>query len=130
MAMMSTLDTSLASDEPHVDPSLVTVLTSGTHRFLLYRHCDAEFCWSEAYLQWMDVKAKPNKVHETVPISEISKPMMVFDAKLHWDGDTQEQWIEMRGTAHPAMSFIGTAVIKPRDAGQYDFESNIAKISN
>ena len=127
---LSTLSSTWATENPDVDPSLVTVLTSGQHRFLLYKRCGAEYCWSEAYLQWLDGKAKPLKVLRTVPISEISNPMMVFDAQLHWDSDSREQWIEMRGTAHPTMSFIGTIIVKPREAGDYIFESNVTKVAN
>jgi hypothetical protein len=108
--LMATLVTTMGEPDPAtVDASLFTVASTGLHRFLEYRACSPEHCWSQSYLQWRDTVA--DKAHVTVPVGEIGYGTAVEWARWVWDNGTAQ--LELRLQPSHGGFEPHTVILKP-----------------
>jgi hypothetical protein len=100
-----------------IDPLLHTVASTGFHRFLEYRVCSPEHCWSNAFLQWFDTDAPERGVAATVKIGELGYGTAVESARWFWSGEQPR--LEVRVVPSHGGFKPYTLIIKPGSPGQY-----------
>lgn len=103
-------------DPATVDESLFTVASTGLHRFLEYRVCSPEHCWSQTYLQWRDTVADQPKA--TVPVGEIGYGTAVEWARWVWENGTAQ--LELRLQPSHGGFEPRTVILKPGEPGKYE----------
>ena len=100
-----------------IDPSLHAVASTGAHRFLEYRVCSPEHCWSKVFLQWFDREAPERGIAAAAELSELGYGKAVESALWSWI-DEQPR-LELRVVPSHGGFEPFTLVIKPGLPGQY-----------
>ena len=109
---------SAAEIMPHaVDPTLYSATSTALHRFMEYRICSPEHCWSSAFLQWLDPASVPRKITETVKVTELQYGTGVESAEWVWV-DEQPQLEVAVVPSHGGFEPY-TLIILPGPPGEY-----------
>lgn len=114
---------SASSAEPvpaEVDASLTTVVSTGSHRFLEYRVCSPEHCWSNAYLQWYDDNSSQFAVVETTAVTEIDYGSAVASAKWVWVNEKPQLEVRVMPSHGGFEPYV--MIIIPGVPGEYSIE--------
>lgn len=113
MVLLANVETAGRRDPSSIDPELCTVVSTGYHRFLEYRVCSPEHCWSEAYLQWRS----DERILATTQISEIGYGRGVDSAVWKWSGEAPR--LELRIAPSHGGFEPYTLTILPGAEGKY-----------
>ena len=100
-----------------LDPTLATVEATANHRFVEYRVCSPEHCWSVSYLQWLADGAE-RRVLATVPIAEAGYGTSITEARWRWAG-AQQQLVLRVEPSHGGFE-PHTLTIVPKEPGKYE----------
>lgn len=112
-----------AAEVKALDPNLVRVVSTSTHRFLQYRHCSPEHCWSRCFLQWLPEKPDGGSVLASVAIEETGVgTMSVSDAR--WDWQDEKPRLVIRYSPLHLDTPETTLVIRPGAPGRYQVVSD------
>ena len=99
-----------------LDPMLHTVTATPYHRFVEYRACSPEHCWSASFLQWLD--GTPDRsVVATTKVPELSYGTGVRSAR--WVLSGKKYRLEVEVDLSHADSEPYTLVIDPGERGKY-----------
>lgn len=101
-----------------IDPLLRTVASTGYHRFLEYRLCSPEHCWSDAYLQWWDLGADTASILVTLQVKELGYGTAVVSATWRWEASEPHLEVEVN-PSHGGFEPY-TLVIIPGSPGEYE----------
>ena len=104
------------SDLTLLPPRLNTVAATPFHRFVEYRVCSPEHCWSDSFLQWFDGTGD-RSVIETAKIPELGYGTAVSSARWVLSGEKYRLEVEV-GPSHGDDEPY-TLVIEPGERGKY-----------
>lgn len=100
-----------------VDAALHTVATTGLHRFLEYRICSPEHCWSKGFLQWSKVDQEELQWEATAEIRELGYGKSVDSVR--WVPSGKAFRLEIRVSPSHSGFEPYTLVINPDSPGRY-----------
>ena len=109
-----------SAEEPvpsSIDPSLFRVSSTGFHRFLEYRVCSPEHCWSSAFLQWFDTEVPERGIAATVALPEIGYGKAVETARWLWSAEKPR--LELRVAPSHGGFEPYTFIVEPGSPGKY-----------
>jgi len=110
----------LASVAAKLHGDVSTVTSTPVNRFVEFRVCSPEHCWSESYLQWFTSDGSPRTVRSSVPIRELGYGTVVVGAR--WVFVDEKPRIEVRYAHSHADGPERTIVLRPGEAGKYSIE--------
>ena len=104
-----------------IEDSLTTVTSTAHHRFLEFKTCSLNRCWSECYLQWFDGFEPERSILATKKIKQCGKGTIVIFALWKWEGN--DAYLQIHMIPKPNETEIQTLLIKPGSAGRYKLVS-------
>lgn len=116
-ALILSTASSAEADPSAVDADLFTVVSTAHYRFLEYRVCSPEHCWSKAYLQWLDGDGSTKEVIHSIELEEIGYGSAVDAAHWVWV-DTQAELRIRIVPSHGGFEPYELLII-PGEAGKY-----------
>lgn len=87
------------------------------YRFLEFRLCSPEHCWSDSYLQWLSDDASDRRVIATIRVRELGYGTAVTSARWQWSNKLPE--LEVRYEPSHQDGPEQTLVVVPKKPGEY-----------